>query len=249
MAHLADSHLLATLQLGTFTLLAIPYSSFEPHLPPSLSGTARLDVKLDVACPSNPEPPDISGLGVLRYNLVKPTESGAGYSAIAIHSFVPNWRESARLGSEVPEEIFVVGSDRLETNTPDILASWRFQLARGPPIPSLESDSYFQHSSLQTAYYENPWRLTLISSGRAPTSSLPWNPQCITNAGRMLSLYNDLSSFTLFCNDEPQPATLLSSGEAALIDHYAAYSLETMDPYSGALAIQTPAKVRIVEFV
>lgn len=61
------------------------------------------------------------------------------------------------------------------------------------------------------------------------------------NSGRMLSFYKGLFCITLF-SDDKQLKELLKPANAVLID-----SLETINPYSGVFAIQTPGKVRIME--
>lgn len=249
VARLADTHLLAVLQLGAFTLIAIPYSSLSAHWPSSVCEAVSVNVLLDIATCSHPCPTDISGLGILRYNLVEPTDPNGSHSAITIHSFIPSWRKGIESEKDVPEEIFVVGFDKLQIYSPDTLVSWRFQLSRSSPDSCASTaPGTCQEMSTGLPLDNKLWYLTLISSGCASSAILPWNAQCITNAGRMLSFNKGLSCFTLF-NDDKQPTVLLKPADAALIDYRASYSLETVDPYSGTLAIQMPDQVRIIEFV
>ena len=149
-----------------------------------------------------------------------------------MHSFIPPWKMVR--GRSVPEEIFVVGHGKDGGSTVDTLFSWRLQLSRVSSSP--------RASDLEPA-----WRLFLVSKGRSRSPMLPRNPQTISNAGRMLSFYWGMNSFDLF-RDTPQPTTVLKPEDHPLIDYRDSYSIESLDPYSGILAIRTPEKVKIIEF-
>lgn len=226
------------LQPGPFTLIAIPYATLNNRWPLSIGQTTSVDVLLDIATCSNPRPADISGLSILRYNVVKPAGPKGGLSVITIHSFIPSWRKGGNAEKGVPEEIFVVGFDKAEIYTPDTLLSWRFQHTRSSLglDPSVGADAGLL-SSIGLSHENTPWHLALVAS----FDMLPWNTRCIMNSGRMLSFYKGLFCITLF-SDDKQLKELLKPANAVLID-----SLETIDPYSGVFAIQTPGKVRIME--
>lgn len=239
-ACLTNTHVLVSLHVGAFTLLAIPFSSLDRYWNevPITSDIPPLNIDLEAATESNLYPSDSSGLDILRINLSEPRKPSTGPWVITIHSFAPAWRTC---GTDVPQEIFVVGLEK-DCNAPpkDRLLSWRVQLSRTAYHRS-------QPQCLDAAF--NPsgtWLMTLVDTGRAPATMLPWNTGAISNAGIMLSFHQGLNCFHLFC-DEPQPKKALQSIEKELIDGEAYYSLESMDPYSGVLAIRTSEKVRVIQ--
>ena len=129
-ACLSQTHILVSLHVGAFTLLAIPLSSLERHwTEASRTGDIPpLNIDLEPATELNLHPFDTSGLDIIRINLSEPRKPSTGPWVITIHSFVPAWRIC---GTDVPEEIFVVGLEK-DSNAPlkDRLLSWRVQLSR-----------------------------------------------------------------------------------------------------------------------
>lgn len=239
-ACLTSTHVLATLHIGTFTLLAIPLSSLEGHWSEAVgtSTITPLNIDLEAATESEPFPPDTSGLDILRVNLSKPRMPSTGPWVVTMHSFVPVWRACS---TDVTEEIFIVGFEKTG-NTPfkDRLLSWRIQLSRS---------SYRQshHRLPEEVFSTNgSWRMAIVDTGKAPAEMLPQNDNTISNAGIMLSYHKGLSCFQLFC-DSPQPTKVLPGVERELIDDEGCYSLGSMDPYSRVLAMRTQQKLLITQ--
>lgn len=149
--------------------------------------------------------------------------------------------------------------------------SWRLQLSRASPTSAPSPASQAAANSISNTPPSSlvdvqastkDWTLTLITSSCAPASSLPWNAQGITNNGHMLAFdrRQGLRCFKLFENS-PQPMTVSRPQDSStqtqvskpnsiseLLGRSSAFSMETMDPYSGILVIQTQDEVKIVNF-
>ena len=142
---------------------------------------------------------------------------------LALHSYVPTWRK----GETVPE-IIVVAYDR--TNTKRLL-TYNAQLT-----PAQENEA---------PYGNQKQRLRLIAQGCALADAVPWNPNCITNSGRMVSLRDNLLAFSPFTNAK-QPSKVIEIGMDVHPEREATTS--AVEPYSGAIVIGTPGLVRVLHF-
>lgn len=165
-----------------------------------------------------------------------------------VHSFKPTWIRDA------PTEIYVASFDR-KGYKPTQLVSFRLHLSApaephaaphsATPLPSPTAQD-FTSATRKAAAKKNP--LTLVSVSRSPMTRLPWNPDSMSNAGRMFTttVRDKILCFSLFPFDptvpEPQPVnSLLLDADIGETDEVVA----TAEPWSGAIVVGTPGRVRV----
>lgn len=158
-------------------------------------------------------------------------------------TFVPSWIPGA------PREIFVAAYDNIERKVKQ-LVSYRMHLPAGNP------DSFNGQGSVEVREdgercilrhsrggYHSP--LTLISRTVAPATKLPWLPHSLSNAGRMLSIKDKVLCFSLFIDAE-QPVNTLELDEDIMPGGSEREpTMTSVDPWSGAIVVATPGRVRV----
>lgn len=141
---------------------------------------------------------------------------------LALHSYTPAWHSE-----DVSPEIILVAYDRLDAKR---LLTYKVQLLRATDAGTTDQGQ----------------RMRLLAQGCAPARTVPWNPNCITNAGRMIALREkSLLGFSPF-TDAEQPSKSIDMGIDVQPDKVATTS--AVEPYSGAVVIGTPGLVRILYF-
>lgn len=160
-----------------------------------------------------------------------------------VHSFKPTWVEGA------PTEIYVASFDRKGRRIGNRnIISYRLRLtAEEPRAEQHETSDPVLHSlSSNTKPKKSP--LVLVSVSHVPVSYQPWNPDSFTNAGRMCILMrNTVRCFSLFPSTpstlKTQPMNWLELDED--IGMTEEDVIMTVEPWSGAIAVGTPGRVRV----
>ncbi|KAL5532571.1 hypothetical protein ACEPAF_4345 [Sanghuangporus sanghuang] len=154
---------------------------------------------------------------------------GFGPWILAHRVFTPVWKPNP------PTEIFIAAYDcGPGGQTPTRLVSFRLQLSHfhspdpnSPPIGIL----------------------SLVKSSCAQSSQLPWNSRSLSNSGRMFSLRSKIRCFSLFA-DTPQPMNELNlSKDIVPCADDIEPVISCVEPWSGAIAVGRPGRVKIVNFI
>lgn len=157
-----------------------------------------------------------------------------------VHSFKPTWIRNA------PTEVYVASFDRKGHKLRNIIF-YHLQFSAPETMTQEEPGFGFHVSSSNTSSKKSPF--TLVDVLHVPVSHQPWNPDSFSNAGRMCILVrNTLRCFSLFPSPHlsiraTQPVNWLELDEdiGAADDDV----VMTMEPWSGAIAVGTPGRVRV----
>lgn len=241
------------MNLGAFSLVAIPLSSLDGHwvAVDNMSQLEPIDLEFTRATPTNPNPTDAAQFpGLLRLNLAEPRDASFGPWVLALHAFSPRWKGPE---GEIPSEIYVVGYEKGPDGTTNHLLSYRLQLARVSKAEvSRASNVASVTNGLAQQVTAGNWQLRLVKQSCAHSETLPWNALSISNAGRMFSLHGTLNCYTLF-SDEPQPTNRLPHevfvGPRDGVDITEPDPVViTVEPNSGDVAVGMPGMFRILRF-
>lgn len=228
---LIDRHLVSFKRGSQFSALAVPVSTLNGHWTESRDPDEWQTVTVN----ADDWPVITSGSEYTREMTDPPL-------IFAVHYFKPTWIRNS------PTEIYVATLDR-KGYKPTHLVSYRLQLST-PPEPESLLTSETSHKLIKpSTNFHKKSPLSLVSSSRAPMSRLPWNPDSLSNAGRMftITVRDKVLCFSLFpkdpSNPEPLPVNALAlDTDIGTTDEDV---VATVEPWSGAIVVGTPGRVRV----
>ena len=216
---IADQYLVIVLHAPTFCLIALPMVQLEHNWSRSPHHNEwKVNIYDPYSITNSPNDSQCS-LPLDNYGLAD------GPWVLALHTFKPTWR-----GTDAPVEIYVVAYGRVENRMwTKCLLTYNIQLLPGTDAGIMATGQ----------------RLKLVKQSFAPAETVPWNSDCITNNGRMFAQRAQLLGFSLF-SDLPQPCNSIDLGIRVNPDEEP--TIASVEPYSGAMAVGTPGRVRIIYF-
>jgi hypothetical protein len=260
-ALISQNHLIAALNSDSFSLIALPISILTSPTVGPWSTSKNYEVWPHYTY----SPEDTSGMFIRLPNF----DVDEGPWVLAMSVFEPVWR-GEKEAKNAAEVLLVAYGRMLGSGRKKKFLSYHARIARGV----LGSDGMIVSHATTSA--EDPaYTLALLSSSCTLATSLPWNPLSLSNSGRMCAIRDTLVCFsTLSGSDEPQPISSssvvtpwskivsdtgpgggvefgisgsgVSAGDAVVLE--VDPTSGSIEPWSGALVVGMPGRVRILWF-
>lgn len=220
---LAGQDIILAIHMPDLCLTALPLSNLEGHWSQSPDHRQWELITLDPEASFRSDHQEHNAQGKLVLPLQR-LDAADGPWVLAIHVATPTWR-----CADAHPEIIVIAFGR----TGDLSRSRRLLAYKAQLLPSQ--------------------RLKLLAQSCMPADTVPWDPNCVTNAGRMFELWDkEVLAYSLFAvsdgiSSTPRPKKI-DLGEFLRPVEERVPTTCAADPYSGAVAIGTPGLVRVFHF-
>ena len=252
---IVKEHLVVLLYVGSVTMIALPITAIDSRWSSSLLVEEWSTVVVHPNGRIADEMGELQDAGCALELAPFGVEDGPW--VLALHGFVPTWK-----GPNAPAEIHLVGYGRaFDPHWTKKLLSYRIQLSKVSSSTQLPTDKSHKVKdvlsfckSLASTTEPEParpevvcgdWKLSVLEQTCAPASTVPWNPNCISNSGHIITTHDQSYCFKLF-NQREQPHSVIELGVETTPGMEP--TLTSVEPWSGSVVIGTPGLVRIIRF-